>query len=73
MTTATDLLFTGGRDGYFQALDARTGDLLWKVSFGSVQMLSGPITYQVDGRQYVAVIGGNVLAAFALRDEDIRR
>ena len=68
LTTASDLLFTGGRDGYFQALDARTGALLWKSSFGSVQMLNGPMTYQVDGRQYVAIIGGNVLAAYALRD-----
>jgi outer membrane protein assembly factor BamB len=73
LTTASDLLFTGGRDGYFQALDARTGELLWKSSFGSVQMLSGPITYEVEGRQYVATIGGNVLAAYALRDEDTRR
>jgi hypothetical protein len=31
-------------------------------------MLNGPMTYQVDGRQYVAVIGGNVLVAYALRD-----
>ena len=68
LTTASDLLFAGGRDGYFQALDARTGELLWKSSFGSVQMLSGPITYQVEGRQYVATIGGNVLAAFGLRE-----
>jgi len=68
LTTASDLLFTGGRDGYFQALDARTGALLWKSSFGSVQMLSGPITYEVGGRQYVATIGGNVLAVYGLRD-----
>ena len=73
LTTASDLLFTGGREGYFQALDARTGALLWKSSFGSVQMLSGPITYEVDGRQYVATIGGNVLAAYALRDEALKR
>jgi alcohol dehydrogenase (cytochrome c) len=73
LTTASDLLFTGGRDGYFQALDARTGALLWKSSFGAVQMLSGPITYEVEGRQYVATIGGNVLAAYALRDEAVSR
>ena len=30
LTTASDLLFTGGREGYFFALDARTGALLWK-------------------------------------------
>ena len=32
LTTAADLVFTGGREGYFQALDARTGALLWKAS-----------------------------------------
>ena len=34
LTTASDLLFTGGREGYFHALDARTGELLWKASLG---------------------------------------
>lgn len=67
LTTATDLLFTGGREGYFHALDARTGSLLWKVNLGG-QIVNGPMTYQVDGKQYVAVISGNSLVAFALRD-----
>ncbi len=68
LTTASDLLFTGGREGYFHALDARTGALLWKASLGG-QIVNGPITYQVDGTQYVAVISGNSLVAFALRDQ----
>ena len=34
LTTASDLLFTGGREGYFHALDAQTGALLWKASLG---------------------------------------
>ena len=38
--------------------------------FGAVQMLSGPITYEVEGRQYVATIGGNVLMAYALRSRE---
>ena len=67
LTTASDLLFTGARSGYFQAFDARTGDLLWKASLGG-QIVNGPMTYEVDGRQYVAVIAGNALTAFALRD-----
>jgi alcohol dehydrogenase (cytochrome c) len=67
LTTASDLLFTGGREGYFHALDARTGAPLWKASLGG-QIVNGPISYQVDGRQYVAVISGNSLVAFALRD-----
>jgi alcohol dehydrogenase (cytochrome c) len=67
LTTASDLLFTGGREGYFHALDARTGTLLWKVNLGG-QIVNGPMTYQVDGKQYVAVISGNSLVAFALRE-----
>jgi alcohol dehydrogenase (cytochrome c) len=67
LTTASDLLFTGGREGYFHALDARTGTLLWKASLGG-QIVSGPMSYEVDGRQYVAVIAGHSLVAFALRN-----
>ena len=66
LTTASDLLFSGGRDGYFFALDARTGALLWKVAVGGV-LASGPMTYAVKGRQYVAVAAGNCLFTFALR------
>jgi alcohol dehydrogenase (cytochrome c) len=68
LTTGSDLLFTGGREGFFQALDARTGTLLWKTTLGSVQIYAAPITYQVDGKQFVSVICGDVLIAFALRD-----
>ena len=67
LTTASDLLFTGARSGYFQALDARTGDLLWKVSLGS-KIVNGPMSYEVDGTQYVAIISGHSLSTFALRD-----
>ena len=67
LTTASDLLFTGARSGYFQALDARTGDLLWKANLGG-QLVNGPMTYEVDGTQYIAVIAGNALSTFSLRN-----
>jgi alcohol dehydrogenase (cytochrome c) len=67
LTTASDLLFTGGREGHFQALDARTGALLWKASLGA-QIANAPITYQVDGKQYVATISGLSLCVFGLRE-----
>ncbi len=67
LTTASDLLFAGARSGYFQALNARTGKLLWRASLGG-QIVNGPMTYEVDGTQYVAVIAGNSLSTFALRD-----
>jgi alcohol dehydrogenase (cytochrome c) len=66
MTTASDLLFSGGREGYFFALDARNGSLLWKTSVGG-RVASGPMTYSVGGRQYVAVCAGNSLFTYALR------
>ena len=67
LTTATDLLFTGGREGHFHALDAVTGELLWKASLGG-QIVMAPITYMVGGIQYVSVISGHTLITFSLRD-----
>lgn len=67
LSTASDLVFAGGREGYFHALDARTGAPLWKVQLGG-DVASGPMSYQVDGKQYVAVAGGNGMFVFALRD-----
>jgi alcohol dehydrogenase (cytochrome c) len=66
LTTASDLLFTGSREGYFSALDARDGKLLWKFSAGG-DIAMGPMTYRVNGRQYVAFTAGSSLFAFALR------
>jgi alcohol dehydrogenase (cytochrome c) len=67
LTTATDLLFVGGREGYFQALNARTGTLLWKQNLGG-EIIAGPISFQVDGKQYITIASGNSLFAFALRE-----
>jgi alcohol dehydrogenase (cytochrome c) len=67
LTTASDLLFSGGREGYFYALDDRTGQLLWKASLGG-QINSAPMSYALHGRQYVAVSAGTALFTFALRE-----
>jgi alcohol dehydrogenase (cytochrome c) len=66
LTTASDVLFVGGREGNFFALNARTGSMLWKAALGG-NIASGPISYSVNGRQYIAVAAGNSLFAFALR------
>jgi alcohol dehydrogenase (cytochrome c) len=66
LTTASDVLFTGGREGYFFALDARNGSLLWKIQLGGPTQ-NGPMTYSIDGRQYVAVSASNSLFVFGLR------
>jgi alcohol dehydrogenase (cytochrome c) len=65
LTTASDVLFTGGREGYFQAFDANSGALLWKVNLGG-DMNSGPMSYLADGKQYVLIAAGNSLFAFTL-------
>jgi alcohol dehydrogenase (cytochrome c) len=67
LTTATNLLFTGSREGYFYALDAQTGELLWRPSLGG-QGANGPMSYAVNGVQYVAVASGNGLFVFTLRN-----
>jgi len=66
LTTASDLVFSGGKEGYFFALDARSGDLLWKVALGG-QVNSGAMTFSINGKQYITVTAGNALFAFALR------
>jgi outer membrane protein assembly factor BamB len=65
LTTASDLLFSGGREGHFYALDARDGQLLWRVNLGGT-IASGPVSYAVDGRQYVAVCAEGALYVFGL-------
>ena len=66
LTTASDLLFSGGREGYFYALDARNGELLWKANVGGA-VAAGPMSYAVNGRQYIAINAGNSLFVYALR------
>ena len=67
LTTGADLLFTGGREGYFYAFDAKAGKLLWKTNLGG-SIVNAPVTFEIDGKQYVSVISGNSLSTFALRD-----
>ena len=66
LTTGSDLLFSGGREGYFYALNARNGNLLWHASLGG-QVNSAPMSYAVSGRQYIAVNAGTALFVYALR------
>ena len=56
--TASDVAFYGTMDGWFKALDARTGAELWKFHCGS-GIIANPITYLApDGKQYLAVYSG---------------
>ena len=65
LTTASDVLFSGGRDGVFYALNAGTGELLWEARLGS-SVEAGPMTYAVDGNQYVSIMVGRSLFTFGL-------
>jgi alcohol dehydrogenase (cytochrome c) len=67
MTTAGNVLFAGGRDGQFVALDARDGKKLWETNLGP-SVAAGPITYSVGGKQYLSIQAGTALYTFAVRD-----
>jgi alcohol dehydrogenase (cytochrome c) len=59
VATSAGLVFTGDMRGYFMALDARTGSILWQFQTGS-GIIGSPISYQLDGRQYLAVPSGGI-------------
>jgi alcohol dehydrogenase (cytochrome c) len=65
LATAGGLLFAGDREGYLMALDAESGKPLWKFQTGGV-VIAPPISYLMDGKQYVAVAAGAALMTFAL-------
>ncbi|HEY2017916.1 MAG TPA: PQQ-dependent dehydrogenase, methanol/ethanol family [Bryobacteraceae bacterium] len=67
LSTAGDLVFGGGMDGDFVALDAETGKLLWSVYLGGANA-SGPVSYAVNGKQYIIGTGEGTMFAFALPD-----
>ena len=62
MSTAGGLIFGGDANGRFRALDQDTGEVLWEINLGSP--VSGyPVSFAVDGVQYIAVSTGSSLAA----------
>jgi alcohol dehydrogenase (cytochrome c) len=65
MATAGGVLFASSRDGYLIALDAKTGKLLWRYQTGG-NMAASPMTFSVDGKQFVAVASGTSIYCFGL-------
>ena len=61
MTTAGGLVFHGDVRGLFKALDAKSGKTLWQFNTGS-GISAGPMTYELDGKQYVAVVSGRTFS-----------
>jgi alcohol dehydrogenase (cytochrome c) len=68
LATAGGVVFTGDRDGYIMAVDATSGKLLWKINVGG-RVNATPITYSLDGRQYVAIAAGSAIFSFGLPAE----
>ena len=65
LATRGGVMFAGCRDGNLVALESRTGRLLWRFQTGA-EISSSPISYAVDGHQYIALCSGQVLYSFAL-------
>jgi len=70
LTTAGRLVFTADTSGNLLALNPASGETLWHLSMGG-ELLASPMTYQIDGRQYVILPVDNVLYAFALPESAV--
>ncbi|MBC7944781.1 MAG: PQQ-binding-like beta-propeller repeat protein, partial [Burkholderiales bacterium] len=57
MTTKGGLVFTGTPEGHLKAFDAKTGKELWNFQTGS-GVVAPPVTWDMDGEQYIAVVSG---------------
>jgi glucose dehydrogenase len=68
LATAGGLVFAGEGSGLFKAYDARSGKVLWQFQAGA-GCLAPPVTYTIDGKQYIAVAcGGNFQLGYPLGD-----
>lgn len=65
LTTDSGVTFTGDAHGNFLALNTSSGKTLWHTGTGA-SVLSSPITYELDGRQYVVTGSGGLLFAWTL-------
>jgi alcohol dehydrogenase (cytochrome c) len=59
LSTAGGLVFYGNQQGELKALDAKNGTVLWTFHVGT-GILQSPVTYLVDGKQYLAVVAGRI-------------
>ncbi|MEP6915579.1 MAG: acido-empty-quinoprotein group A [Acidobacteriota bacterium] len=71
LSTAGNLLFTGGASNDLIALNATTGDALWHASLNAGPS-NPPITYELDGTQYVIVAASDTLWAFVMHERPAR-
>ena len=66
LSTAGGLVFSGDADGNFMAFDALSGKNLWRYQMGAAVHGVSPVTYMLDGRQYMLIPVNTTLTAFAL-------
>jgi PQQ-dependent dehydrogenase (methanol/ethanol family) len=59
LSTAGGLVFYGNQTGALKALDAKNGSVLWTFDVGT-GILQSPVTYMIDGKQYLAVVAGRI-------------
>ncbi len=65
LATAGGVVFGSSKDGNLVAVDSSTGKLLWHYQTGA-EIQSSPISYRVDGKQYIAIASNSVLLTFGL-------
>jgi alcohol dehydrogenase (cytochrome c) len=65
LSTAGGLVLTGTMEGDFLALDASTGKQLWSFQTGGA-IWANPISYESEGKQYIAIAAGSALIAFTV-------
>jgi alcohol dehydrogenase (cytochrome c) len=65
LSTAGKVLFAGDASNNLVALHTETGEPLWHANLGA-SVANGPMTYELDGTQYLVVAAGDTLFGFAM-------
>jgi len=65
LSTSGGLVFAADEDGYLMAADAKTGKILWRIYTGT-RLSTSPMTFMLDGRQYLTMGSGAAVMTFAL-------
>jgi alcohol dehydrogenase (cytochrome c) len=65
LSTGGGLVFSGSEEGNFFALDAENGNLRWQLQLGAA-IKANPVSFAIDGLQYVAIAAGSALFVFGL-------
>jgi alcohol dehydrogenase (cytochrome c) len=68
LSTAGGLVLFGDDSGYFVAVNAKTGNPLWHFNTGVARLSASPMTFSVDGRQFITLAAGTNILTFGLTD-----